>query len=277
MSNKPVIKLKDLINYHFKIDDNPVNLDLLPIYHTLTDKNFVRYYAKDPILKPNPKGDKNFNGDKLLCFFYGKAVYWPAENQENAYKLNNPVTIGYSVDRLNDINPKRILPFDSGGVFNKRLECIDADNIIDYELPPNYEGIKKYVKLFYKNNNNYLECSEKFSFRQQDFPLCDCVKELKKLHTTVDYGVNDVKYGEQAFTIEVQYQDEKIEVKPSFVIFPQHLINSEKALNQLRKLFPDNNETRIISYPSRDKKMSIEEKFINMRNTVKNISKNNNL
>lgn len=269
-TNGTIIKIKDLLTYHDKngFYNGNESYKEVPFYHTTAHNSFVKHILISGALNSNPKECDVFE-ESLLYFFYGKAEYWPKKDQVLKFGPYPPITLGYNSEDLQNYSIRRIYPFDTGGYFKERyITEMKKEDMGLFEMYPNTESIIQYIKLFFGNLNNYLDLELDLQFNLSDFPLCYCSSLLKTLHGKIDTNnIEEAQFGEQAFTIEIQYLNPKVEVAPEVLFVPEYLFRSSSAFDQLKKAFPNTNEDKLIKYPCRQK-WNILKKYISMRETV---------
>ncbi len=212
----------------------------LPIYHTTNFYDFTYHILQPKKLAPHPDGCQFYDRKKILYFFYGKAEYWPNREQRASYGIHDPVTVGYSISSLrNFFNPRKILPFDSGGYFNGRYLNGQISPIENFEFPPNFESIGRFVSLFFTSTISYIEAELNLSFEVDTYPLCLAAHDIKKLHDTVDHSIDDANFGEQAYTIELQFEDAVFDVDFEVIFLPEYKFRANTSIDKFKREFPN--------------------------------------
>lgn len=248
---KAVISIGDLLK---SIDIGIDDLKLLPICHTRPLDEILNVVIVEPKLKPQKS--KDYSDTDLIFFFYGKAKYIPDEDVKNIFGSSPPVTLIFDLDK----NIKRFVCFDSGGYKLYEMEKLDRKHFEIENCEPDL--IKKYVKIFYKTNKNYLNKKFNYSLEAKIYPLCRALEELYRLAKDVKARKKSIKYGEQAFTIEIQF-DEEFNLTPKVAVVPISIVSSKFGRDQLKSLF---NDTELVDYNNNG---VIIQSYLNMSTAVK--------
>jgi hypothetical protein len=203
------------------LENGTGDIQLLPICHTTREYHFFEIASKR-VFQADPDCEPFKN---VIYFFYGKAKYLPAEDAKNGYKRYLPVTM---IFELNNVPlPKRMLPFDSGGFERYNLEV----RPIDYYVinAPSAEKIKKYITTLFGSNKRYL--ARKITKHLDKDGICYALKELEFL-----YDHPSSNFGEQAYTVELQYEDNnEFWIDPKAVVVPFRIFTSNKQMEIIKK------------------------------------------
>ncbi len=236
--------------------------DDIPIFHGLLHYEFVDYYLKNSKrLVPNPNACKWFN-EKLLYLYLGKSEYWPKESQKDVIDLESPVSIGYNLSNITN-TIKRCFPFDSGAYKDGRFKKFtrQEDRCYEFEINPQILYVNKFIDLFYQNLQNYLNCKLSLKFNNESYPHYLCIKEILRIHEAAKQL--SVDYGEQAFTVEFQFESD-FTVEPCVLILPSNDYQDPEAQKEIQDRMP---ESEILYYRCHSL-MPTTAKYVNMRNKV---------
>lgn len=228
---------------------------LLPLCHTTSTGKPLSEIVKKQALKSNLSQDY---GEDLIFFFYGKAKYFPKKDVQNHFGSYSPITFLFNLDSFSD-SPYRMVPFDSGGFI---LYDMNGYEVKDFSIENvNEEKIKMLIKTFYTSNQNYI--NNQFTLNPVDYPLCDLIKKIHILHSKPMSG-QSTGYGNQAFTIELQYKVESLTLKPIATFLPVSFFTSDSGKSQLEKAFPTS-----VLVPYRNNSATMIDEYGQMENAVK--------
>lgn len=237
------LKKKPLRTFEQVVDEEAANSDELSrllICHTTTEGYFFN------ILTEGELGTNNLDpiyNEALVYFFYGKPSYIVSDDLQN-YEDNPPITFLYNLDDLKDYPIKRMLPFDSGGFkLYGVTKGYDLKNFTHNN--PNPTTIQALVRLLYGNNKAYLATQLDKDNIKHKAKYCWYLQEIVDIYEKI--GKAKVKYGRQAFSIELQYAT-SIKIDPRHIIIPFTLLTDKNwALEDFYEIFP---ETEIWVYGS---------------------------
>jgi hypothetical protein len=242
MSSKPISTLKELVGY----ENQNLNTKLLPICHTFISKNKLVDMFSDKCLKSEFCDQFNKN---LIYFFYGRAVYTKEEVFKDQRQGKYPYTFIYTLTDINH-DPVRMFPFDSGAF--KRYDIQDMDRNYFEISNPTKDEIKNYIEKLYGTNANYL--SKKITIQCVNYPICLPLHELNEIYKKLHEPSSPKPYGDQAYTLELQYEINDLKTPPNIFIMPITMSTKEGFLENLKTIFPDSN---FIFYDSSDTRMDI--------------------
>jgi hypothetical protein len=239
--------------------NNPLSLSILPLCHTLKNKNAINELLNEKILK---KEFCDVFKEYLLYFFYGKAPFTDHEIYKDSRPGFYPITILFDISKI-PVMPIRMYPFDTGG-YNRYNISLPRDSFAIKN--PTIEEVLKFIYIVFENNTNYI--SKKFKANTSKYPTCMVLKELEILYAKLWLDI-PMDYGDQAFAVEIQYKDIDIENPIAFVV-PHRLAINKENREFWHKDFPN---TIIIPYDDKDTKIS--KLYDNMQSQVRRyISKN---
>ena len=250
MPVETIATIKDLL---MSLDINIDDIKTLPICFTRTHEQISNIVAKRENLIPQKSEDYD---EDLLFFFYGKAKYIPIDQVETIYMDNDPITLIYSIKKP----IRRFVCFDSGGYERYNMGDLDRSHfeIENCEI----DLIKKYIKTFYESNNGYVDKRFIKILKKSHYPLCKALHGLYRLANIE----GKVPYGEQAFTIEIQF-DEEFELDPDVVVAPMKLLSSDAGREQMKSTF---NNAEMEVYKD---EVEVVFSYYNMGNVVKDTIK----
>lgn len=144
---QPII---DFVNTNYKEDNN---INALPLVHSCEGFSLESIFeeqelkvAECPVFKQN-----------YLYLFYGKPAYSVAQkvNGTRTDSLYAPCCL---IFKNSEIDIAKVFPFDSGGYMNGIYEGyfhkkMDIDK---FELENSIDGIRKYIKVFFDDNDEYI-------------------------------------------------------------------------------------------------------------------------
>jgi hypothetical protein len=132
---------------------------LLPVFHTC-DGFDARTYVERNEIETTEKCEV-FN-EKITYLFYGRPAYKYAAGEDSTRNLAlYPVAFVLNLEKVSNV--KRIFPFDTGAMSDKRYKSfIHKKNIIvDFELEPHTNRINDVVLHFFGTNDAYLQYKSK--------------------------------------------------------------------------------------------------------------------
>lgn len=220
-----VITIEDFINQH---DIDIHDISFLPLCHT-TPHNIV---ADEIIPDGRLIAKKKIKGyeKETICFFYGKAQYASEDDIVDFYKKYPPITFIFTKERIKN-RITRLVCFDSGAYENNRYGK-DMPARKNFEIDePSDTIIKKYIALFYGNNEAYIHRKFKNNINTNNHPHCYAVKELIRMDNAIRKR-EGAEFGEQAFTTELQIENCDIDLNPDVVFVPKSQLSSEAAQKQ---------------------------------------------
>jgi hypothetical protein len=207
----------------------PGNNDYLPLCHTCESFNF-RGIIFEKILNTTPC--QKFQGENLLYLFYGKPSYRVNKTEPSKLNFFYPICIVIEPRIQNQI--KRIYPFDSGafdGFYKSHLH--PKMKINDFILDPDINSISKIISLFYKTNDNYINC------RPQKINVPPLEFEIQAYYSIIN-DISSSKADDRNSTIEVQYNT-SLELTSDIVkliIIPTLFFEDEEIIKTLTKNWP---------------------------------------
>lgn len=204
---------------------DPSKLSTLPLLHSC-DGYSTRNIINDKELKTT---ECPVFKEELLYFFYGKPAYPVSEkvagNRTDIEYL--PVCFIVPSDK---VMPYRVFPFDTGAfagkLYSKHLH--HKMKIDDFELENTIEETKRYIEVFFEDNDGYL-AGQPSSVRNTDDPY---VEGLISIHNIT----GEEEIDERANTVEViANRNVSIEGNVECIIMPDALKKSRKVQNYLDK------------------------------------------
>ncbi|GGB17791.1 hypothetical protein [Puia dinghuensis] len=224
---KQVVKFSDLFGN--RGEESYKRIPLLPVCHT-TNLEAVRKMLEHEEMRA-VEFYEEFN-ECLLFFFYGRAPYIPEEQLHHRYDRRNP-PIGFIFD-LESFQrcPQRLVPFDSGGYERYKINLplkeflIKPDSVSD--------EIKMFIWHLFSCNDNYLQ--KKLTIKPEHYPWCSPIGWLKHLYSFLEDRQAETEFGDQAYTIEIQFVD-SLPLTPLFIILPDRFGSTEEAKQQVMSAF----------------------------------------
>ncbi len=180
----------------------------LPIIHTCEAFVFREVLAEQ-ILRTSQC--KQFKGDSLLYFFYGRPAYRLSKGEvPHSNPAFLPVCIMLKPDAAK--SPKRIAPFDTGafssGLFDDHIH--PSMKREDFLLDNNYGMPARLVKLFYGSNSGYINGTPtNISIPPLEFEALSYYRLISQTGKTL--------YDDRRATVEIQC-DQDIDLKPGNVL-----------------------------------------------------------
>lgn len=198
------------------LEDDARDLNALPLCHTTTEGYFVNISESKTLMgtinhPPFP--------EPLIYFFYGKASYVVEEGDDAlSFATDPPITFIYDLADLSQYKIRRLFPVDSG--------AFDMYGIKRGYKPDNFshqkaraDTIKTMVKLFYDDNDQYLEDRVNIEKLEKLQKNCLYLKELIALFKRIRDKQVKRRVGRQVYSIEIQYED-NIKFNPKYVLLP---------------------------------------------------------
>jgi len=165
--------------------------------------------------------------EPLLYFFYGRPAYRPIGVVEPT-SLNACSLVSFVVDSNSVGRPKRIFPFDSGGlqggIYSKFVH--PGMKLTNFELVGTLDNIRKLVTLFFGTNSNYYrgKCLPEVNFSAMEFEA-QCYYELIRT-------LAQTKPDDRRGTVEVQF-DAAVDFsacKVDAVIVPEDFLDDQAVV-----------------------------------------------
>lgn len=204
---------------------------LLPAIHTTSDSGlygFLEDFVIEKKMCPEYR-------EELVYFFYGKASYNIYDDLGNITQTA-PVSIVYSLESLNNLKIKRLLPFDSGGYKRYKIEGYKKERFTCFEA--NSITVKQLVSFFFGSNDNYLDRTVDYenmkNYQGEYWPF----EKLINFYKGVENG-NNIDYGEQAFSVELQFDTSIEKILPKVIFLPFSFGNDNK-MNLIKRLKSEN-------------------------------------
>ncbi|CAL2057989.1 hypothetical protein [Tenacibaculum sp. 190524A05c] len=237
---------KDIID-DYK-DNNEIEGELLPFCHTTKYHILFKYIITDDNNLIAQSGCDYHNDEKLIFLFYGKSSYFPPSDQVDKYDKDPPVTLLYE-DLHEKENLKRLCCFDSGAYLNGRFNFENPNAPEPVKMLQNFivenpekEDIIAGVKALYRNNENYLRSEFTPYYDVEKKQFCLCLTTINDIHQNKNESYTE--YGPQAFTFEVQVEDQ-ITSKPNVIFLPESKARDEETILGWSEYFPG---TEIVTY-----------------------------
>lgn len=235
-----MIELNDFVKKYLN-DNGTLDEVNLPLCHT-TDLLTLKYYILPSKKLKAIKKTKYHDGEKLLFFFLGKAPYRPSKKQKDSYAVaNHPITLLYGYRRMEMFEMKRLICFDSGAHHKKEYyhkgEPIPPLEIFTIDKPKK-QDVWGTLFCLYKTVENYLKNQINLVYSHKTYHLSACLETLNRFKEDKENSKAD--WGPQAYTIEIQYEDKEILLRPCAITIP--LINYTSELepeNHWYKVFKD--------------------------------------
>ncbi len=147
--------MSSLCDFIKEINEN--DIQFLPLFHSCPGSNAEEIFINNELKATTCKV---FEKD-LLYFFYGKPSYPVSEKISKQFRTDTyacPVCFVYNIDKIDICG---IHPFDTGaylrGMYSTFSINGDKEKLYkDYYLGNDKNEIKKYITVFYSNNDNYL-------------------------------------------------------------------------------------------------------------------------
>jgi hypothetical protein len=192
------------------------DISLLPICHVTTPGGFNQIIQDMKLIAQEEPDEENIYGkEKLLYFFYGKACYIFKGGALPTFLTNSPSAMIFELETIQS-KIHRMLPFDSGGF--KRYKIAAGFRREAFTVnSPNTDTIRKYIKLMYGSNENYLNWRATFQ-PDDETRYCGVFEEIVRIHKSAEDG--KAEYGEQGVTIELQFRENAIQLTPKIIVVP---------------------------------------------------------
>jgi len=250
----------------------------LPICHVTTPGGFERMTRDMKLVaqeesdeKKDRRGKKNkekpYGKERILYFFYGKASYIFNGEALPVYLVGSPVAIIFELEALTEESKEihRMLPFDSGGFHRYKISSgFTKEDFTIYS--PTEEILRKYVKLMYGTNDNYLNLRVKTPPDDQT-SKSQVFNEIINIHNEANIG--KAEFGEQGVTIELQFKDVEIKFKPKVILVP-FAYSSRFNKNGTTKRLQDMG-VAVVPYFDREKTLTPMDEFAFMKEKVYNV------
>ena len=158
---------------------------------------------------------------EYLYLFYGKPSYSVAQKVEGTRTdlLYCPCCL---IFKNSNIDIHKVFPFDSGGFMNNIYKNFfhPKMNIEKFELENSLDGIRKFISVFFEDNDEYVN---------------GIAKRIKSTNAYVDSLINllsvegNNQMDERSRTIEI-ITDKNINIKDELlgIVLPKNLLRSEK-------------------------------------------------
>jgi|GEM_PF-4921619 len=223
--DKAVLKFSGLLNV---VESHEI--EELPIAHIPSIWNIGKI-IEDGILLPQ-SGNKYYEKEELLFFNYGRCPFMPTRTQRLKNDPFPPIGLLFNIRKL-DLQPKRLLPFDSGGF--DLYERLQPTKVSDYEInDPSLDDINKLMAVLFKSNENYLKFEHDF---KEVAEACIFLPHLTLLEQHYSFIMNvQTGIGKQGKSFELQYAH-KVNVEPMLVICPDNFQSNPTARAQFEQVF----------------------------------------
>lgn len=220
------------------------DIDILPICHVTSYNSLSRirlsgtlHTSKCPVY-----------GEELLYFFYGKAKYIPKEDVKSILPENCRYPVALIVEGIHILRKmRRFVVFDSGYYKKKNDDTQFPINEFTVEKG-NYKMIKRYVRILYKNNENY----NKRNIRQNlvdAFPEYHSLRYIIDLHLQAKATTKTNNFDTRVFTIEIQYDDEVNLLRcAKKIVIPDRFATSTASRKRLARDLCLNGENNVVPY-----------------------------
>jgi hypothetical protein len=186
---------------------------------------------KEGILMPQ-LGNKYYENEKLLFFNYGRCPFMPTRTQTLKNDPFPPICFLFRIDKIS-LQPKRLLPFDSGG-FDK-YERLQPTTVYEYEIRnPCLDDVNKLVAVLFKSNENYLKFEHDF---KEVAEACVLLPHLTLLEQHYNFVMQtQTGIGKQGKSFELQYSD-AVTVAPILVVCPTNFMSNPARRRQFELVF----------------------------------------
>jgi hypothetical protein len=236
----------------------------LPLCHTTSERTLAKILDSNALESTKPC--EIFKED-LIFFFYGKAQYMPRKDDVDEVRPYSPTTFLFKINAI-EANPKRMLPFDSGGF---ELYELPSD-IKDFEISsPTEYTCTTYINKVFGSKNQYF-IPEVIINPDVSHPLLYPLIDIKRMFEFYKNGKE--KLSHRAFTLEIQYnhiKESKMIFNPFKVFLHYKKYTALKDLNQLETYFPG---MEVEAYGD-GTETDIGDKYRVMRRAVKDYITNN--
>lgn len=229
---------------------------LLPLAH-IPRQSAISQINHTRRLEPK-EGSLHYEKEKLVFFSYGKAGFIPKSKSDRRNDIYPPLVFLFDLIKMSSpdnkpLNPVRLLPFDSGGFKEYKME--DGFTPKHFEiLNPTEDDIKKLVIILFRSNDNYINNSAEFQQLVEDHLLIPELRELHILYT--DTVKRNTNIDRRCKIFELHF-DEQITFDPICIFYPNSYRTSATGEQQLRAQYPG---TELISY------MNDSDPIVNIRN-----------
>lgn len=223
-----VKKFEDIIN-----EQNLDNCDILdlPAVHTTTEAPLFSI-LQSKLMEYPVMCDKY--KERLVYFFYGKATYYTDDQMQN-FSNDPPVCILFDTEEIKNAKLKRVLPFDSGGYDRYGIKKYNKEDFTINDPSP--EICKKILFFLYGTKASYFNNNVAIENLGKKKKKCWPLQSLIELYNK-NFG-NDVKTGEQVFSIELQFE-KNVEFKPSKLLLPYTFLSNDLIdLDEFKKDLPN--------------------------------------